>query len=205
MNNAVGDTAMKTTAAAAAPQPGSIALDPDLSRRLEEFRVKEEKKEALRRQVWRERSVLLPVLAVALAALPNFRMAQVAGNSMAPTFEPGDRLVLLKTYKYFSPVKPGDVIVIRLNHGKYKGEEWVKRVVFIQNDQGNKPWPTSLPSWHAPIPTEAAFPAYQLGLNKVPPSGLMVMGDNFYNSTDSRDEDIGPISPDEIVGKVLNP
>jgi len=181
-----------------------LDVDPELARRLRELRDKDRDKEALRRQVWKERRVLLPLLGITLALLPNFRMAQVQGRSMYPAYSEGDRLVMLKTFKYFSPVQVGDVVVIRLNHGKYKGEEWVKRVVFIQNEQGNAAWPQYIKTFRGEVPTRALFARHTLGLATVPPGHIMVMGDNLENSTDSRDEDIGSISPDEIVGKVLN-
>jgi signal peptidase I len=181
-----------------------LDVDPELQARLRALRQKEQEKEALRRQVWKERRVLLPLLGITLALLPNFRMAQVQGRSMYPAYTEGDRLVMLKTFKYFSPVKVGDVVVIRLKDGKYKGEEWVKRVVFIQNEQGDAPWPQYIGTFRGDVPTQFLFPQYVLGLAKVPPGHIMVMGDNLLNSTDSRDEEIGPISTDEIVGKVLN-
>ncbi len=181
-----------------------LNVDPELARRLRELRDKDRDREALQRQVWKERRVLLPLLGITLALLPNFRMAQVQGRSMYPAYSEGDRLVMLKTFKYFSPVQVGDVVVIRLNHGKYKGEEWVKRVVFIQNEQGNAPWPQYIKTFRGEVPARALFPRQIMGLATVPPGHIMVMGDNLANSTDSRDEDIGPISLDEIVGKVLN-
>jgi len=195
MNNAVGDTV-------ATPQ--TITIDPEMRQRLETFRDTEAKREALRRQVWRERRFLLPILAVALAALPNFRVAEVQGHSMAPTFKPGDRLVLLKSYKYFSPLKTGDIVVIKLNHGRYKGEEWVKRIVFIQNAEGNAPWPKYLETGRGEVPADAWFPREVRGEMKVPPGKIYVLGDNIAEALDSRDPEIGAISDAEILGKVLN-
>jgi signal peptidase I len=147
---------------------------------------------------------LLPVLGVALVCLPNFRMAEVSGVSMEPTYRSGDRLVMLKTYRTFSPLKVGDVVVIRLNHGKYRGEEWVKRIVFLQNERGDEPWPKWLETGRGQVPAAAWFPEEAAGRRKVPPGTMLVLGDNIADALDSRDPEIGAVSLDEVIGKVLN-
>jgi signal peptidase I len=68
-------------------------------------------------------------------------MAKVQGQSMSPRYTTGDSLVVLKTFRLFTPVKVGDIVIIKLKHGRYKGEEIVKRVVFVQNEKGDAPWP----------------------------------------------------------------
>jgi len=181
-----------------------LDVDPELARRLRELREKDRDKEALRRQVWKERRVLLPLLGITLALLPNFRMAQVQGRSMYPAYSEGDRLVMLKTYRTFAPLQVGDVVVIRLKHGKYKNEEWVKRIVFIQNERGDEPWPKWLETGRGQVPASAWFPAEAAGKKKVPPGKMLVLGDNIADALDSRDPEIGAVSPDEVIGKVLN-
>jgi signal peptidase I len=179
-----------------------IPVDPHLEVRLAEVRRAEEKRKSLAARIKQERRVLLPVLGLCLLALPNFRMAKVQGLSMYPTYVTGDSLVLLKTFRFFNPVKVGDIVVIHLKHGKTKGEEIVKRVVFIQNEQGNAPWPDYVSNGHKRIPTDYWFPEYRAGKEVVPPGSVMVMGDNTFNSMDSRD--FGPVSDNEIEGKVIN-
>ncbi|RYZ80014.1 MAG: signal peptidase I [Proteobacteria bacterium] len=162
------------------------------------------RQEAIRRwQRW-ERMILLPILILVFFGLFNFKMGQVQGRSMSPLYETGDKLLLLKSYKVFSPVKVGDIVVVKLKHGKYAGEEWVKRVVFIQNAEGNAKWgETIATSRDRKIPLHYWFNDYFMGLRQVPANKIMVMGDNYMNSTDSRDEEIGAIAPDEIEGKVI--
>ena len=83
----------------------------------------------------------------------------------------------------------------------------MKRVIFVQNDKGNAPWPhfvhNSRSAIYGPIPTDYWFPEYVAGTAVVPAGSVMVMGDNTINSMDSRD--FGPVSDSEIEGKVLNP
>lgn len=183
--------------------PNAVALDPDLESRLDALHDAEDRRSKLAARIRKERRVLLPVLGLCLMALPNFRMAKVQGQSMEPRYTTGDSLVLLKTFRIFTPVKVGDIVIIHLKHGKNKGEEIVKRVIFVQNEQGNAPWPEYIYNSRGRIPTDYWFPEYTSGAEVVPVGSVMVMGDNTMNSMDSRD--FGPVFDYEIEGKVLNP
>ncbi|MBC7806136.1 MAG: signal peptidase I [Akkermansiaceae bacterium] len=183
---------------AVTPQPPS----PETLARLQAYHVQEAKQNSIRKWQRIERMILLPILLAVFVGLFNFKMGQVQGRSMAPTYETGDKLLLLKSYKTFSPVKVGDIVVIKLSDGKYKGEEWVKRVVFVQNDKGTAKWQPEIRTSKR-VSLEAWFPDYFAGERQVPANHIMVMGDNFMNSVDSRDEEIGAIAPSEVEGKVI--
>ena len=178
---------------------------PTLPANLQPYRPEETRIEKTRRWQRIERMILLPLLLIAIVGVFNLKIGQVEGRSMSPTYETGDKLLLLRSYKTFSPVKVGDIVVVKLNHGKYKGEQWVKRVVFIQNSTGTAQWQ---PTIHTPrdphVPLTQWFYPYATGQESVPPNAIMVMGDNYRNSVDSRDPEIGAITPDEIEGKVIN-
>ena len=174
-----------------------------LAYRRETARVEAEKKAALKKRRGREWMFLLPVLVLALLAWPNFGVAKVVGHSMEPTYHPDDSLLILRTYQTFSPLKPGDVVIIKLRHGALSGEKIVKRVMFVQNAGGDAKWPQFLPSPTPGLLSSRAFPKQVLGYDKVPTGSIMVMGDNMDNSTDSRD--FGPVFIGEIIGKVIKP
>ncbi|MBC8134263.1 MAG: signal peptidase I [Fibrella sp.] len=184
---------------AVTPQP----VAPETLARLQAYRVQEAKQSGIRKWQRIERMILLPILLTVFIGLFNFKMGQVQGRSMAPTYETGDKLLLLKSYKTFSPVKVGDIVVIKLNDGKYKGEEWVKRVVFVQNDKGTAKWQPEIRTPKGRVPLAYWFPDYIAGEKQVPANHIVVMGDNYMNSVDSRDEEIGAIAPGEIQGKVI--
>jgi signal peptidase I len=186
----------------ALPMTASAGINDNSLTSRENTRIK--RQEAIRRwQRW-ERMVLIPLLVLVVFGLFTFKMGQVQGRSMAPLYETGDRLLLLKSYRVFSPLKEGDIVVVKLKHGKYAGEEWVKRVVFIQNAEGTAKWNPTIKSSLSPnVPLNYWFHQYFDGERTVPANHIMVMGDNAMNSTDSRDEEIGAIAPDEIEGKVI--
>jgi signal peptidase I len=181
-----------------------VALDPALRERMAQVEEERRRKDALRARVVKERRVLFPLLGVALLMLPNFGRAKVVGHSMEPQFNTGDSLILLKTYRYLSPIKAGDIVVLQKKEGRLEGEDLVKRVVFVQNDAGNAPWPETITNKRGTFKTSQLFPRESLGFVKVPPHHLYVMGDNVWNSVDSRDPDVGAVSENEIIGKVLN-
>lgn len=194
---AAPDGSAKKTNPTANVLPGTPAA-------LQSYRPEETRADKTKRWQRIERMILLPVLLIAIVGVLNLKIGQVDGRSMSPTYETGDKLLLLRSHKTFSPVKVGDIIVVKLNHGKYKGEQWVKRVVFIQNAEGTAQWQDEIRTTKGRVSLEDWFSAYTSGRKTVPPNGIMVMGDNYFNSTDSRDAEIGAISPNEIEGKVIN-
>ena len=182
-----------------------VTLDPELQRRLEIARASEDKKQRLREQVKRERRFLIPLLAFVALLFPNLGRAKVLGHSMEPQFVEGDSLVILKTFRLFAPLKPGDMVVLHKQGGRYSGEELVKRVAFIQNADGNAAFPETVATSQGAVPFKTLFPYYTAGIKHVPANGYLVVGDNLMVSADSRDPDIGVIYDTEIQGKVLNP
>ena len=199
MENAAMDTGVSAVSAVR----GGYAADAERQSRMDAVREQERRKAALRERVKKERRVLLPLLAFVVLLVPNFGRVQVVGSSMEPQFHSGDSLIILKTFRTFSPLKPGDIVVVAKKEGETAGEELIKRVVFIQNAAGNAKWPETVETSRGRLPMRAFFPREMMGLAKIPANYICVMGDNFEVSSDSRDPEIGPIAPSEIVGKVL--
>ncbi len=160
----------------------------------------EDRKNRLDRLKHIERLVLIPLLILAVGAFFCFGRAQVVGMSMSPTLRPGQRLTILKAWKLFSPLREGDIVVIDVRPGQANRDaEVVKRVVFIQNASGTRPWPATITTPAGTFSSGALF-ADQV-INTSEPHGIYVLGDNIENSTDSRA--FGAVLESEIIGKVL--
>ena len=159
---------------------------------------RQRQKMLLRRVEW----VFLAVFLVgALAVYFTVQRVIVHGRSMEPTLHNGDALLAWKA-EARGKLREGNVIVFR----DLDGAELIKRIVFIQNDQG-----TTKPPENVQIPGSARswkslFRDYNSGIasgkikSPTPANTIWVMGDNTDNSEDSRV--FGPIRRDQIVGVV---
>ena len=67
------------------------------------------------------------LLAAAGLAAWAFERVEVQGRSMSPTFEPGDRLLLVRRFR---PLRPGDLVSLEDPRGG--GRRLVKRVVTVR-------------------------------------------------------------------------
>lgn len=145
-------------------------------------------------------SVLVVVAAVAVLIATLFLpILQISGDSMSPTMEHDEIVVLLKTKKF----ERGDLIGFY-----YQGKILLKRVIALPEDEiaidgdGNvyvngelleEPYVTSKELGDCNL----EFPY------KVPGTGYFVMGDRRSNSVDSRNSAVGAISQEDIIGKVF--
>ena len=145
-------------------------------------------------------SVLVVVAAVAVLIATLFLpILQISGDSMAPTLEHDEIVILLKT-KDFSKgdligfyyqgkillkrviAQPEDVVVIDGDGNVYVNEEYLEEPYVTDRGLGD---------------CDLQFPY------KVPGTGYFVMGDRRSNSVDSRNSVIGSITRDDIIGKVF--
>jgi len=145
-------------------------------------------------------SVLLVVAAVAVLITTLFLpILQISGDSMSPTLEHDEIVVLLKTKKF----ERGDLIGFY-----YQGKILLKRVIALPEDEvaidadGNVYVNGEL--LEEPYVTEKELGDCDLEFPyKVPGTSYFVLGDRRSNSVDSRNSVIGAISRDDIIGKVF--
>lgn len=145
-------------------------------------------------------SVLIVVAAIAvLVTTLFFPILQISGDSMSPTIEHDEIVVLLKTGDF----ERGDLIGFY-----YQGKILLKRViaepgdvvvidstgnVFVNGEQLDEPYVTEKSLGECDL----EFPY------TVPGDGYFVMGDRRSNSIDSRNSVIGAVTQDDIIGRVF--
>lgn len=167
--------------------------------------IQSERKRIRRKDYYRKAlvstvSVLLVVAAVAVLIATLFLpILQVSGDSMAPTLEHDDIVVLVKTKEF----ERGDLIGFY-----YQGKILLKRVIGLPEEEvaidaeGNV-------YVNGAMLEESYVTDKKLGdcdlefPYKVPANTYFVLGDRRSNSVDSRNSAVGPISGEDIIGKVF--
>ncbi|PPT05979.1 Signal peptidase I [Geitlerinema sp. FC II] len=147
-------------------------------------------------QFWRDHGENIRILGIALvlALLLRTFVAEpryIPSDSMLPTLEQGDRLIVEKLSYYFNPPQPGDILVFspppQLQRQGFRPDQaFIKRVIArsgatVRVSQGTV-YIDGLPLQEDYI---AEVPKYDWGPATVPPDSLFVMGDNRNNSNDS--------------------
>ena len=168
----------------------------EIQRERKRIRRKEYYRQALRGTV----SVLVVVAAVAVLIATLFLpILQISGDSMSPTLEHDEIVVLIKTREF----KRGDLIGFY-----YQGKILLKRVIALPEDEvaidadGNVYVNGEL--LEEPYVTDKGLGDCDLEFPyKVPGTGCFVLGDQRSNSVDSRNSVVGAISQEDIIGKVF--
>ena len=158
------------------------------------------RREAYYRQALRGTvSVLVVVAAVAVLIATLFLpILQISGDSMSPTLEHDEIVILLKTKE----IDRGDLIGFY-----YQGKILLKRVVALPEDEvvidgeGNVYVNEEL--LEEPYVTEKSLGDCDLEFpHRVPGTGYFVLGDRRTNSVDSRNSVVGAITREDIIGRV---
>ncbi len=142
--------------------------------------------------IWENVRVVVIALAIAIAvrwwiAEPRY----IPSESMFPTLELGDRLVIEKVSYHFHPAQSGDVIVFQTPPqlellGYDPQQAFIKRIIATPGQQiavhNGTVYLDHKPQAETFI---AESPNYELPELTVPPHSFFVMGDNRNNSNDS--------------------
>ena len=169
---------------------------PEIQKERKRIRRKAYYRKALRGTV----SVLIIVAAVAVLITTLFLpILQISGDSMSPTLDHDEIVVLLKT----SDFDRGDLIGFY-----YQGKILVKRVIALPDDEvtidaeGNVYINGEL--LEEPYVTDKGLGDCDLEFPyKVPGTSYFVLGDQRSNSVDSRNSVIGAVERDDIIGRVF--
>ena len=145
-------------------------------------------------------AVLIVVAAIAVLITTLFLpILQISGDSMSPTLEHDEIVILMKTKNF----QHGDLIGFY-----FQGKILLKRVIALPEDEvaidaeGNVYVNGEI--LEEPYVTEQGLGDCDLEFPyKVPGTGYFVLGDQRSNSVDSRNSQIGAISRDDIIGRVF--
>lgn len=154
--------------------------------------------------------VLICVVGAVIAFNCVVRLSVVDGHSMDPTLEHGE-LMLVWGLGY--EPKQGDVVVLNKTTANFLGEAAiVKRVIALGGQSVDIDYGTSTVYVDGvALKEDYTLPEemYQKGGHmsgthfEVPEGEIFVMGDNRNGSTDSRDDRLGTIHEDYVLGKAV--
>ena len=153
---------------------------------------------------WGKTLALALVLSVVI--LQVVRPTIVSGESMYPTLEDKDYLVINRmAYKIGEPTK-GDIVVFKTELLQDNGEkkDLVKRVIAVKGDhikiKDSKVYVNDKLIEEPYIHDEYTSGNIDI---KVPEGKIFAMGDNRDNSMDSRMSEVGLVDEKDVVGKVI--
>lgn len=153
--------------------------------------------------------ISLGLLALFLIFVITFQ--PVAGNSMFPTLEEGNVVLVSNlTYK-FTDIKRNDIITLKVS-----GKSFIKRVIGLPGEDikflknilyiNDKPFTENFIGDEVEtsgFTMEDICKANECPDGVIPEGKYLVLGDNRPESEDSRSESIGLVSMDQIKGKVF--
>ena len=153
------------------------------------------------------RDIIIAAL-IALIILSLFKPIIVQQHSMEPNFYSGDYVIAFKqAYKLSKEPARGDVIVFHseLKDSKGRNKNLIKRVIAVEGET------VEIRDGYVYVNGEKIEEPYVLeqGISGVmekvvvPEDCLFCCGDNREVSVDSRKDEVGFVSKDQIVGKVI--
>lgn len=141
----------------------------------------------------------------------------VSGESMHPTFEDKDKVIVSKISKTLNHIDSGDVIIFHAN----SKSDYIKRLIgkpgdtvkykkdqlYINDKKVKEPYLSENKKYKNGKYLTEDFNSKTLnganGKAKILEDKYLVLGDNRQNSNDSRYKDVGLIDKKQIVGKVM--
>ena len=155
-------------------------------------------------------SLVIAVSAMILLFTFVVRVNQVKGHSMDNTLQPQE--LLLVWHLGYTP-KAGDIVIVnRPNVDILEGEAIVKRVIAVGGQTVDIDYGAGI-VYVDGVPLDEPYiketmylpgsPYMQQTHFDIPEGSVFVMGDNRNNSTDSRNEAVGPVEERFILGPAV--
>ena len=151
---------------------------------------------------------LIIAVFIAIVIIQFIKPTIIKESSMQPTLYENDYIFLSKqAYSLFGDPEYGDIIVFHsdIDTGDGKKKDLIKRIIGLPGDiitvADGVVYRNEEPLKETYIMED--YTTGQVVEYEVPEGMMYVMGDNRRVSLDSRSEDVGPISMDEILGKAV--
>lgn len=163
-------------------------------------------KDSIKREIIDWVKTIIVSLVLAFLIVQVIKPTIVSGESMYPTLNDRDYLILNRMAYKFGDIDRGDIIVfksdLRQDNGKQK--DLIKRVIAIPGDhliiKDSKVYINGEVQNEPYIHNEYTSGDIDV---VIPQNEVFVMGDNRENSRDSRSSDIGLVNEDDIIGEVM--
>lgn len=152
-------------------------------------------------------AISISIMLVLLVFTFIIRQVVVEGESMAPTLETGDRLII--SHLFYTP-KQGDIIVINCEGEEKLNKTIVKRVIALEGQTVDIDFDTGTVTVDG-VELEEDYVKEITTRNDgnfeypvtVPEGCIFVLGDNRNHSTDSRSSMVGFLDENAVLGKVI--
>lgn len=152
------------------------------------------------------RSLVSAVLIITLTFTFAVRMMGVSGPSMIPTLQNGDRLIVVNS-TICGDYEAGDIVIARKM--SFSDEPIVKRVIATEGQTVDIDFDLGRVyvdgvELHEDYINDLTY--LQEGTEfplTVPQGSVFLMGDNRNHSNDSRDDRLGPVEEQLIIGKAV--
>lgn len=145
----------------------------------------------------KEKKFITIVIIIIILKIFVFNFILVKGDSMNPKYKNNDFMFLNKIIYSFKPIRREEVIVL-----KYRNNDLIKRVIGLPNDkikvENGKLYINNKEVKENYINSYTA--SYDFDEITLKDNEYFVMGDNRYNSYDSRN--FGTIMKNNIIGRV---
>ncbi|MCR3759341.1 signal peptidase I [Clostridium felsineum] len=157
------------------------------------------------------KSIIIAIIIAIVMILFVFETVSVDGTSMYSTLQNNDRLVIEKVSYHFSFPKRGDIIVFKYPSDTTK--KFVKRVIAVEGDkvkiENDKVYVNGVKlnekyAYYMNKEVTDDPRVHDYALKTVPKDTVFVLGDNRYNSLDSRFQDeVGFVNKKLIIGREI--
>lgn len=163
-------------------------------------------KDSIKREIIDWVKTIIVSLVLAFLIVQVIKPTIVSGESMYPTLNDRDYLILNRMAYKFGDIDRGDIIVFKsdLKQDNGKQKDLIKRVIAIPGDhliiKDSKVYINGEVQNEPYIHNEYTSGDIDV---VIPQNEVFVMGDNRENSRDSRSSDVGLVNEDDIIGEVM--